>query len=298
MYALHRIDTEDMLDYTSGMNIKFVLLILFLAALIGLWQFSPVTLSITPRDTATTTETLPLDRQTSTTNSGSPVKTAEPAEKPAPAKPSASPTTTTAEDIRFCPKFANGAERGDTDEPQTPEYVHGPVGTLQVFLAKEYGLDSATFVDGIFGVDTENYLKRYQREQSLAQTGVLDSATQERMLSTCIKGLTANGAEYPKQSFTFGVGGVTMSIPVRQALMEAKGSLLQGAFRIELISVTASSARVRVTGRAIDGLTAHTFTLAKGSTKTSQHWPLALALTLNSVTVNSANFTLAQQSTD
>ncbi len=214
-----------------------------------------------------------------------------PAKQTPAAAPAASASTT------FCPRFTSGVARGAYDTPQVPDYAHGNVGTLQVFLAKRYGLDEKTFVDGIFGEKTETYLKRYQKEASLVQTGVLDSNSQQKMLDACVQGVKANGVAYAIKNFTLAVGAVTLPLSVHEALLET-GSLAQGtAFRIELIAA-GSAAQLRVTGPVIDGIQSQTFSLKLGVKKLTSNWPLGLTITVEKIDTSGATLSITGQPTD
>jgi len=216
----------------------------------------------------------------------------EPTKATKPTVPKA-PATSVTSSIQFCPRFSTGHKIGDSDSGQTLEPTRGGVGTLQIFLARKYKLNEATFVDGIFDADTESYLKRYQKEEGLAQTGVLDYATQQRMLSYCLKGMIANGTEYPIKNFTFSVGGVTESLSVHEALQETRGTLLNGAFRIELISA-GTSAKLRITGQVMGGLQSQTVTLSKGGKVLTDNWPVALTIELKSVSSSGATLAVSK----
>ncbi len=220
----------------------------------------------------------------------SPAPKSAPIAKPAP-KPSTAPITS---NTQFCPRFRTGFKIGDRDAAQSSS-ARGDIANLQTFLAHKYGLAEAGFVDGIFGSNTEEYLKRYQRDEGLSQTGVPDSATQERMLSYCIKGLTANGAEYSVVNFTFAVGSVTQTLFVHQALQEAQGSLLNGAFRIELISTAGTMAKLRATGPVQGGLQSETISLPQGGKVLTKNWPAALLIELKSVTSSGATLYVSRQ---
>src|SRR3954464_12261098 len=61
------------------------------------------------------------------------------------------PTTSTSYKTELCPKLTRNVSLGSKDEAQVPEWALGDVGALQQFLARRYGLDEKTFIDGIFG---------------------------------------------------------------------------------------------------------------------------------------------------
>jgi len=215
---------------------------------------------------------------------------------PSATQPTAAPPAASSK--QFCPKFGAGVQLGSTDGPQDEAWARGDVANLQAFLARRYNLNEKEFVDSIFGANTESYLKRYQREEGLPQTGVLEYGTQQRILGYCLNGLMANGGIYPSKNFTFAVGGVTQTLFVHEALLETQGTILNGAFRVELISVTGTTAKIRVTGRVIGGLQSQTLSLGKGEEVVTQHWPIGLKINVQSLTSSSAVLAISQQPTD
>ena len=122
----------------------------------------------------------------------------------------------------------------------------------------------------------------------LAQTGVLDTATQDQMLRPCVKGLIANGVEYPLKGFSLATSTVTESLYIRQGLIEAQSTIANGAYRIELMSVS-GGAKLRVTGKVSGGLQSQVVTIQKGSKVTTDH-SRQLTIAVTSLTASSATF--------
>ena len=242
-----------------------------------------------------------------TAPSSAPIMTAETPEKtqevkanPTPAaKPAPTVKKVTPEggDSHFCPVFSSGIARGAQDTGNIPEWAHGNVGTLQMFLAKRYGLDMKLFVDGIFGVNTESYLIRYQGEVGLAPSGVVDATTRQKMLSPCVENAAVNGKAFPKRGVSFTGGSIIVGIQLHETIQSPQGTIEQGAFRIELMSLD-GKATLRVTGRAIDGVHTQTISLAKGEKKLTENWPVGLMIELQTLTSSDATFAISQQPTD
>jgi len=206
----------------------------------------------------------------------------------APSAPAAAPVAT-AESSRFCPKFGAGAELGTKDGP-VPAGGRGDVSNLQVFLQGEYGLGSG-FVTGTFDSETENYLKRWQRENNTYVTGVLNSESMQLMLKPCVGGVIANGVEYAKQSFSLTAGKASEQlVHVHEALVAGGGNIESGAPRIELISAYGSTAELRVTAATLGGLRVERFALAENGTKTTGH---SQPITIKVVNINSAGAILS-----
>ena len=264
------------------MNMRLILG-LMLALLVGYVAYTQWPVSSGGKtDVATTTDTVMPAETKTVTKAVSNTKTAAP--------------VAASTNVQFCPLITTGIELGSKDPLQSPAWAHGDVGKLQVFLSRKYGLDETTFVDGIFGEKTETYLKRYQKEIGLPQSGVVDSRTKDALITPCISGLKANGVEYPIKNFTFAVEGVTMQVNVHETL-QAVGTVLQGASRIELIS-SDGAARIRVTGRVIDGILSETFTIGKGKEVITTNWPLALKIKVVNLAPNSATLSISQVPSD
>lgn len=257
----------------------FIALVFF-----GLWYFSSPN-PLSPFDIG-----LGVAPATTTAAGATSTPAVVPANSTAPKPVAKAPTAPVTSGTLFCPKFSATSKLGDRD---TSSGFVGGIATLQIFLAKTYGLNTSSFVDGVFDADTESYLKRYQREMGIPQTGTLDYAAQQHMQKPCLNGLMANGAEYPLKNFTFTAGGVTESIVIRQGLIETGRTVFNGAFRIELISA-GSSAKLRVTGPIVGGLQTQTITLGKGAKVTTDNSPSRLTIEVKSLTSSGATLFISR----
>ena len=259
-------------------------LVIGLVALLGVAFWWAMTPTSTPTPAVVTAET---PQQTQSITNPAPVA------KPVVATEVITPLGT---DSHFCPVFTSGIARGAEDSGNIPEWAHGDVGTLQIFLATRYSLNKKGFVDGIFGSNTESYLKRYQKEVELPGNGIVDQTTRQKMLSPCMENAAVNGKAFPKRSISFNTGSFIVGIKLHEAI-QAEGTIEQGAFRVELMSLD-GVATIRVTGRAIDGIHTQVNTLKQGEKILTENWPVGLMIELQSLTTSDANFVISQQPTD
>jgi hypothetical protein len=267
-------------DYVR-MNIRILAfaIIVIVIGVFGYKTWFPSESTTTPENT---TETAANTTKTSTQGNTSTQSTG--------ASQTTSAPVAAVESTRFCPKFASGAKLGTNDGP-VASGMRGDVSNLQFFLMGEYGLASS-FVNGSFNSETESYLKRWQKEEGISQTGVLDSESQRVMLSACVTGAKANGVEFARKNFTLTTGSVTNSVFVHEALVESLGDVEDGAFRIELVSKS-GTAQLRVTGPVLGGLQSQRFSLSEGETRRTTHSP-SISIKVNDITSSGAQLTISK----
>jgi hypothetical protein len=73
--------------------------------------------------------------------------------------------------------------RGNTDLR-----TNGAVSDLQEVLAKRYNVDADTLVTGFFGPKTQSYVRLFQRDNYIQQTGTVGPATRAALNRLCVTG--------------------------------------------------------------------------------------------------------------
>ncbi len=178
---------------------------------------------------------------------------------------------------RVCPLLTRNLAQGSIDEKiNGPEHFKGQVSHLQMFLKQYFGLTDTSFVDGIFGPNTEKYVIQFQSRNGLDAVGMVGPKTRAKILSLCTNSsLPSSSAHTLSISFP-----QTITLYLGDTYTQP-GNLAQGAFRIEYTDKNTSS--IRITGRTISGIGTQTIKLTAGTSVTTNNWPAGLKITVNKI---------------
>jgi peptidoglycan hydrolase-like protein with peptidoglycan-binding domain len=183
--------------------------------------------------------------------------------------------------------------RGSVDEKVNgPEFFKGQVSYLQLFLQQYFDITDASFVDGVYGPNTEYYVVQFQKQNGIDATGTVGPITRARITRFC-----ADPSPAATHTYTLGEQ-FPQSFTIYPGESYAMNDVAHGGYRIEYVSK--NNQTIRVTNRTDGGLATEHLKLSEGAVLMAKHtWPTGLQITVNKfLSDGGVSLTLESVSTD